>query len=213
LTAVCLSLAAAGELQLLFAPLAISARVSSSLGDGATLFGSSESLSSVFLLRLFWGDRVEVGGSMIHGACRCASNAASRMDSGSYTADELRIADQVVLIFLSLGCIRRRQLRSSPMSLSRFSEEEPSVLSSVLLPRYLQLNLKPCWCLPSRLLVEPLALRLARLLEVFEVHGCRFTLSVFSTTPWQAQAVFFLLRRRLPVFFNRKVPKDPNHCH
>jgi hypothetical protein len=86
LTVVCL-LAAAGELQLLVAPWAISARVSSCLGDGATLFGSSEPL-------------------MIHGAYRCATDAALRMDSSSCAADELRVVDQVVLIFLSLGCIR-----------------------------------------------------------------------------------------------------------
>jgi hypothetical protein len=129
------------------------------------------------------GDATLFGSSILHGACRHPTDAAPRTDSSSYTADELRIADQVVLIFLSLGCIRRRQLRSSLMSLPRFSEEDPSVLSSVLLPRYLQLNLIPRWSLPSRLLAEPLALRLARLLAAFEVHSCRFTSSVFSTDP------------------------------
>jgi hypothetical protein len=73
LTAMSLSLSAAEELQLLCLPLAISAcRTSSAIfsspGAGAALLGSSEYLSSAFLLRLFWGEQVEVGGSMLHGA-------------------------------------------------------------------------------------------------------------------------------------------------
>jgi hypothetical protein len=98
-------------------------------------------------------------------------------------AATLRITDQVVLVFLLLGCIRQRQLRSSPMLLPRFSEEDSSVFSSMLLHLYLQLNLLPRWSLPSRLLAEPLALRLARQLEALEVHSCRFISYVFSTDP------------------------------
>jgi hypothetical protein len=74
-------------------------------------------------------------------------------------------------------------LRSSPMTLPRSSGEDPSVLSSVMLTPYLQLNFQPRWSLPSRLLVEPLALRMERLLEAPEVHSCRFISSVFSTDP------------------------------
>jgi hypothetical protein len=115
--------------------------------------------------------------------CRCHSSTASRKESSSYTADLLRIVIMVVCAFLPLGCIRRRQLRSSPMSLPRSSGEDPSVLSSVMLTPYLQLNFQPRWSLPSRLLVEPLALRMERLLEAPEVHSCRFISSVFSTDP------------------------------
>jgi hypothetical protein len=80
---------------------------------------------------------------------RCPSSAAPRKESGSYTKDLLRIAIQVVFAFWPLGCIRRRQLRSSLMSLPRFSGEDHSVLSSVMLTPYLQLNLQPRWSLPS----------------------------------------------------------------
>jgi hypothetical protein len=114
---------------------------------------------------------------------RCPSSAAPRKESSNYTEDLLRIAIKVVYAFLPLGCIRRRQLRSSPMSLPRFNGEDHSVLSSVKLTPYLQLNLRPRWSLPSRLLVEPLALRMERLLEAPEVHSCRFISSVFSTDP------------------------------
>jgi hypothetical protein len=107
-------------------------------------------------------------------------STALRTESGSYTADLLRIAIQVVNAFFSpLGCICRRQMRSSPMSLPRFSGEDSSVLSSVMLPPYLQLKLIPRWSLPSRLLAEPLALRLAGLLEAPEDHSYMFISSVF----------------------------------
>jgi hypothetical protein len=69
--------------------------------------------------------------------CRCFSSAAPRKESSNYTADLLRIAIKVVCAFLPLGCIHRRQLRSSPMLLPRFSGEDPSVLSSVMLTPYL----------------------------------------------------------------------------
>jgi hypothetical protein len=128
--------------------------------------------------------------------CRCPSSAAPRKESGSYTADLLRIAIQVVFAFWPLGCIRRRQLRSSLMLLPRFSGEDLLVLSSVMLTPYLQLNLQPRWSLPSRLLVEPLALRMERLLEAPEVHSCRFISSVFSTDPL-AGSDCVLPRRRL----------------
>jgi hypothetical protein len=130
--------------------------------------------------------------------CRYPSSAAPRKESSNYTADLLKIAIKVVCAFLPHGCIRRRQLRSSPMSLPRFSGEDPSVLSSVMLTPYLQLNLQPRWSLPSRLLVEPLALRMERLLEAPEVHSCRFISFVFSTDPL-AGSNCVLLRPQLVV--------------
>jgi hypothetical protein len=51
-------------------------------------------------------------------------------------AATLRINSELLIsvfaFFLSLRCIRRRQLRSSPMSLPIFNGEDSSVLSSVL---------------------------------------------------------------------------------
>jgi hypothetical protein len=130
--------------------------------------------------------------------CRCFSSTAPRKESSNYTADLLRIAIKVVCAFLPLRCIRRRQLRSSPMSLPRFSGEDPLVLSSVMHTPYLQLNLQPRWSLPSRLLVEPLALWMERLLEAPEVHSCRFISSVFSTDPL-AGSDCVLPRRQLVI--------------
>jgi hypothetical protein len=40
-------------------------------------------------------------------------------------------------------------------------------------------------------MVEPLALRMERLLEAPEVHSCRFISFVFLMDPWQAPTVFF----------------------
>jgi hypothetical protein len=104
--------------------------------------------------------------------------AAPDQDSAAqrgYIADQLRIAVQAVFaIFLPLGCIRQRQMRASPMSLPRFSREDTPVLSSVRLTPNLELNLLPRMSLPMRLLVEPLTLRLVRLLEALQEHSCRF---------------------------------------
>jgi hypothetical protein len=61
-------------------------------------------------------------------------------DYGIYTANQLRVVVQVVFaFFLPIGCICRRQLRSSSISLPRFSGEDSSALSSVVHPPYLQL--------------------------------------------------------------------------
>jgi hypothetical protein len=69
------------------------------------------------------------------------------------------------------------------MSLPRFSREYSSTLSSVVHPPCLQLNHLPPCSLSSRLLVEPLALRLATRLEAPEDHNCRFLSYVFSMDP------------------------------
>jgi hypothetical protein len=64
-----------------------------------------------------------------------------------------------------------------------------------MLPPYLQLKLIPRWSLPSRLLVELLALRLARLLEAPEDHSYRFISSVFSTDPLAGSGSVLPLRQ------------------
>jgi hypothetical protein len=64
------------------------------------------------------------------------------------------------------------------MSLPRFSGEDFFDLSSVMHHLDLQLNPKPQRRLPMRLLVEPLALRLVRLQEVFEEDNCRFFIRI-----------------------------------
>jgi hypothetical protein len=79
------------------------------------------------------------------------------------------------------------------MSLSRFSGEDPPVLSSMVHPPYLQLNLLSLGSSSFRLLVEPLALRLVGLLGALEVHNCTFISFVLSTDPWQAPIVFFVV--------------------
>jgi hypothetical protein len=138
------------------------------------------------------------------GLCQCLSSAARRKGSDSYTVEKLRIAIQVVFaFFLPLGCIHRRQLRSSPMSLPRFSREDPSVKLGGTSP-YLHLNYLPRWSLPSRLLVEPPALWLARLLEAPEDHNCRFISCVFSTDPMAGSDCVLSHRQlvSLVVFFS-----------
>jgi hypothetical protein len=59
------------------------------------------------------------------------------------------------------------------MSLPKFSGEDFFDLSSVMHPQDLQLDPKPQRCLPTRLLVEPLALRLVRLQEAPGEDNCR----------------------------------------
>jgi hypothetical protein len=103
-------------------------------------------------------------------------------------------APDVFAIFRPLGCSRRRQMRSSPKSLPRFSGEDFLDLSSVMHIRYLQLNHLPCLPLPTRLLVEPLALRLERLCEALEEHSCRIVASVLSTDPLAGSNCILLLR-------------------
>jgi hypothetical protein len=67
------------------------------------------------------------------------------------------------------------------MSLPRFSGEDFVDLGSVKLPLNLQLNPQPRRRLPTRLLVEPLALRLVRLQEARGEDNCRFFPSEFSS--------------------------------
>jgi hypothetical protein len=97
------------------------------------------------------------------------------LKTSCYTQNSYQAADHFAFaFFVPLGCIRRRQLRESLLSLPRFSGEDFFDLSSVFRPQDLQLNLKPHRCLPSRLLVEPLALRLARYQEAPREDNCRF---------------------------------------
>jgi hypothetical protein len=108
----------------------------------------------------------------------------------------LRIVVQVVLaIFKPLGCIHRRQMRSSPKSLPRFSGEVFLDLSSVMRTRNIQLNCLPRLPMPTRLLVEPLALRLVWLCEALKEHNCRIVVSVLSTNPLAGFDCVLLLRR------------------
>jgi hypothetical protein len=81
-------------------------------------------------------------------------------------------------------------MRESPMSLPRFSGEDFFELSSVMLPPDLQLNSKPQSCLPTRLPVEPLALRLVRFQEALREDNCRFYCPNSHRTTWQAPVVF-----------------------
>jgi hypothetical protein len=90
----------------------------------------------------------------------------------------------VFAIFVPLGCIHRRQMRESPMSLPRFSGEDFFNLSLVMPPQYLQLNPIPQSCLPTRLSVEPLALRLVRFQEALEEDNCRLFCPNSHRTPW-----------------------------
>jgi hypothetical protein len=100
--------------------------------------------------------------------------------SSCCTKDQLRIAVKAICaFFISLGCVRRRQVRSSLLSLPRFGDED-SVLSSVKHPKHLQLNFQPRVLVPSQLLVEPLAFWMDRLYEALEELICRFGTSMFS---------------------------------
>jgi hypothetical protein len=113
------------------------------------------------------------------------------LKTSCYTQNSYQAADHFAFaFFVPLGCIRRRQLRESLMSLPRFGGEDFFDLSSVIRPQDLQLNLKPHRCLPSRLLVEPLALRLARYQEALEKIIAGFFYLNSHRTPWQAPIVF-----------------------
>ena len=101
---------------------------------------------------------------------------------GCCTAYLLLATVHVGCVFLMFGTGRRR-VRSSRLRFLRFNNKEPPDLGSVLDISYLQLNLIPHRRLPTRLLVEPLALRLARLREAPEECDCRFVASEFSTDP------------------------------
>jgi hypothetical protein len=108
--------------------------------------------------------------------------------SGCRILISCQAADQAVFaFFVPLGCIRRRQMRESPMSLPRFSGEDFFDLSSVMHPLDLQLNPKPQRRLPMRLLVEPLALRLVRLQEAPGEDNCRFFVRILIGPPSRLQ--------------------------
>jgi hypothetical protein len=106
------------------------------------------------------------------------------LKSSCYTQISYQAAGHSVFaFFVLLGCIHRRQLRESLMSLPRFGDEDFFDLSSVIHPQELHLNLKPHSCLPSRLLVEPLALWLVRYQEAPRARedNCKFFLSEVSS--------------------------------
>jgi hypothetical protein len=106
----------------------------------------------------------------------------------------MRIAAQVVFAILKpLGCIHQRQMRSSPKSLPRFSGEDFLALSSMC-TRNVELNRLPRLPLQTRLLVEPLALRLVRLCETPEEHSCMIAASVPSTNTLIGSDCVLLLR-------------------
>jgi hypothetical protein len=111
----------------------------------------------------------------------------------------VRIGVQVVFaIFMPLGCIRRRHMRSSPMSLPRFSGEDLLELSSVVRIPNVQLNHLPRLPSPTRLLVELLALRLERLCEAPKDLSCRIVASMLSTDPLIGSDCGLLLRQLVP---------------
>jgi hypothetical protein len=106
------------------------------------------------------------------------------LKSGHYKLMYYQAADHSVFVFFGpIGCIRWRQLRESLMSFPRFGGEDFFDLSSVFRPQDLQLNPKPHSCVPLRLLVEPLALRLVRFQEAPGEDNCRFFLSEVSSDP------------------------------
>jgi hypothetical protein len=88
-------------------------------------------------------------------------------------------------------------VRASSMTFLRFSGEDFTDLSSVMHILDLQLNPSPHMRLPTRLLVEPLALRLARLQEALEEYNCRFFESEFSTDPLAGSNCVLLLRQHV----------------
>jgi hypothetical protein len=104
----------------------------------------------------------------------CKEMVLLYMKSSCYTLISCQATGHTVIAFFApLGCIRRRQMRESPMSLSRFSGEDFFELSSV-----------------TRLPVEPLALRLVRFQEALREDNCRFYCPNYHWTPWQALVVF-----------------------
>jgi hypothetical protein len=127
------------------------------------------------------------------------SSRDAEVVAGFNTEDRVRIDAQFVFaIFMSLECIRRRQMRSSPMSLPRFSDEDLLELSSVMHIQNVQLNHQPRLPSPTRLLVEPLALRLERLCEALGDLSCRIFASVFSMDPLIGSDYGLLLRLLVP---------------
>jgi hypothetical protein len=122
----------------------------------------------------------------------CKEMVLLYLKSGCYTLISCQATKRSVFaFFMPLGCIHWRQMRESPMSLPRFNIEDFFELSSVMLPPDLQLNPQPQSCLPTQLLVEPLALRLVRFQEALGEDNCRFFCSNSHWTPWQAPVVLF----------------------
>jgi hypothetical protein len=129
-------------------------------------------------------------------ALRPVSWMLSMITPGRRTPHPLQAGVQAdYAIFLSLGLIRRGRVRASPMSFPRFSEEDPFVLSSVLRHLDLQLNHQPQMHQPTRLPVEPLALRLVRLPEALEECNCRFLASEFSPDTLAGSSCILPLRQ------------------
>jgi hypothetical protein len=83
-------------------------------------------------------------------------------------------------IFMPLELIRRKRVRAFPLSLLRFGGEDILVLSSVMPLFDLQLNPLPRSSHPTRLPVEPLALRLETSQKAPGECDCRFFESEFS---------------------------------
>ena len=120
--------------------------------------------------------------SWVVSAPTCSSLELHCCLSGWSTAYPLLVTVHVGCAFLLFGTSRRR-VRSSLLRFLRFNSQEPTELGSVMDITYLQLNHLPHRRLPTRLLVEPLALRLARLQEALMECDCRFAASEFSSDP------------------------------
>jgi hypothetical protein len=91
------------------------------------------------------------------------------------------------------------------MSLPRFSGEDLLALSSVMHSPNVQLNSITRLPSPTRLLVEPLALRLERLCEALEDLSCRIVASIGSDCGFllgQLVSVFHLFCVLLGTRFN-----------
>ena len=102
--------------------------------------------------------------------------------SGCGALYPLQAAMYDAYVFLLFG-IRRRWVRASLLWILRFNGQEPPGLSSVMAHLDLQLIPQPQRHLSTRLLVEPLALRLARLREALEECNCRYFESEFLPDP------------------------------
>jgi hypothetical protein len=114
----------------------------------------------------------------------CKEMVLLYMKPGCYTSISYHATGHSVFaFFVLLGCIRRRQMRESPNLLPRFSGKDFFDLSSVMLPLDLQLDPKPQSCLPTRLSVEPLALRLVRFQEALGEYNCRFFCPISHRIP------------------------------
>ena len=108
-------------------------------------------------------------------ACRSVGTSSSFEFQGYMSGGDVLFSLQATIhdeyAFLLFGTCRRR-VRASLLRFLRFNGQEPPGLSSVLALLDLQLILLPHRHLSTRLLVEPLALRLARLREALEESDC-----------------------------------------